>query len=1247
MRNNPNNLKLKLISWFIEKAEKYKRTFQLIEKQSRKFESLAPKTLNPDDVKVYLEALDEGTNDPDIKNIAITGAYGSGKSSILRTFEKEYQNKFKFLNVSLASFKVADKEDKDHELNKDEFDQLIELSILQQFFYKVKHDEIPDSRFKRIRNLNKKQLGTVSLGLVVWLFSLGVLLELRFLYPLIERLTCDELMIVKIAVLIFSLAGLFFILIHLLRAFNNSRIRKFNLQDGEVEIAEQSKLNQHLDEIIYFFERTKFDIVIIEDLDRFGNTEIFTKLREINTILNNSEQLNRKRTTPITFIYAVKDDMFNGHDRTKFFDFIIPIIQIVNPSNSNDKLKEKLKSKDGGNKPSPEFIDDISLFINDMRLLINISNEYRIYEKSLSKKLNKDKLLAMIVYKNLRPDDFVKLHNQKGILYSLLDKKRKSKITANRLNEIQLEISDLSKEIDIIREEGLKNKEELNAIYVNAIRDKVVYVNGYQPEGLIINENEVPFSDLISGSFLEELKVDMNLKYYHVHINNGYSRNTSNSNFSFNDIEKEMSSKLNYLDRLALIESKNHRAQEYLEEKKNELEEQQKTIRTWTTKQIFSNSQNLDFLTDLEKEDNLMIFLLRNGYINENYYDYISYFYDVSRTREDNEFLISVKSDIPLDFDFKLTKIENIISKIQLRYFRSDVILNNSLVDYMLSKPSTKNRQKLDELINTIINSKKRGKEFLLPYVTNSQFAEKLVQKLSSAWIKFWEFVETNEEYTIEQKELILKAILRECDTRDIVVLSNNSSLKKYLESHKDFLGFTRDINEHTVMAVIDTLELKIESFNIETTGYMDKQHTKGMLKHVYMNQSYSINKENLTLMLSLYYSKFSSIEFNRRNYSHILESKNEEATQRLWDYIHANINIYLKNVFFNINENNKEDVGAIIKLLNNEDVKIDLKKRLIKSQSIKLDNVSEIKDSQLIVRLFQENKIATNWKNVLYYYSLQEPPVIDQLLIDFLNLNENFEKLSKSKLEIVPDSDSEIISSFSLELLQNKDLSDESYMHIIKSLPEESDAISSLTYDDLSNKKVKSLIDKGFITPSESDFDKLKDKFPNLHIDLVEKNESWFIEAMEEIYLDEEDLSNILSANIPSSTKAKLIEISDESALISNQIIIKKIAEILSEKDYFDLSHQLIQAIFTKSNSNEFRIKILLNNIDTFDIEEIESLVEQLGAKYYDMFKPKKRPQLPLNSHNIELIKMLKEMELIKNFKVDEKGNKIRVTAF
>src|SRR5574344_2435899 len=84
------------------------------------YKTLSP-TDNAEDCDVYLDALTWAlSNKNKIKNIAISGPYGSGKSSILQTFikreeqlslrsKKWFSKKNHFLNISLATFEIPEK----------------------------------------------------------------------------------------------------------------------------------------------------------------------------------------------------------------------------------------------------------------------------------------------------------------------------------------------------------------------------------------------------------------------------------------------------------------------------------------------------------------------------------------------------------------------------------------------------------------------------------------------------------------------------------------------------------------------------------------------------------------------------------------------------------------------------------------------------------------------------------------------------------------------------------------------------------------------------------------------------------------------------------------------------------------------------------------------------------------------------------------------------------------------------------
>ena len=60
------------------------------------------------DCKVYFDALKNALEHKDVKNIAVTGPYGSGKSSMIRSFFANYNRdeKYKPITITLANFEA-------------------------------------------------------------------------------------------------------------------------------------------------------------------------------------------------------------------------------------------------------------------------------------------------------------------------------------------------------------------------------------------------------------------------------------------------------------------------------------------------------------------------------------------------------------------------------------------------------------------------------------------------------------------------------------------------------------------------------------------------------------------------------------------------------------------------------------------------------------------------------------------------------------------------------------------------------------------------------------------------------------------------------------------------------------------------------------------------------------------------------------------------------------------------------------
>lgn len=139
-------------------------------------------------------ALNFACSRPDIRNIAVTGPYGAGKSSVLLTWERAEDNDFRVMTVSLADFEMqqASLGDTGKDENKSDTDntdkksakaeeKTIEYSILQQLLYKEKKSVLPYSRLERISDVSAGQIAMMAASLlfILALTATGLL----FLFP--------------------------------------------------------------------------------------------------------------------------------------------------------------------------------------------------------------------------------------------------------------------------------------------------------------------------------------------------------------------------------------------------------------------------------------------------------------------------------------------------------------------------------------------------------------------------------------------------------------------------------------------------------------------------------------------------------------------------------------------------------------------------------------------------------------------------------------------------------------------------------------------------------------------------------------------------------------------------------------------------------------------------------------------------------------------------------------------------------
>ena len=563
-----------------------------------------------------------------IRNIALTGPFGSGKSSVLITLREDFAKDYKFLPISLATLQaneednnIGNSDEKEREKRIESLNRKIEYSILQQLIYREKTKTVPNSRFRKIVHLSKWELVKYPIAVVLTLLCVLIVFEPSFakVDSIYDFFSWGNKWnkIFDFAASGWLLFALYKIARYVFKSYSNSKLNKLNLKDGEIEVIENNSIfNKHLDEILYFFQVTDYNVVIIEDLDRFGTPNIFLKLRELNQLINESKIVGRH----ITFIYAIKDDIFKDEERTKFFDFITTVIPVINPSNSKDKLKSALEKKGCGDDGiSDDDLSEMAFFIQDMRILTNIVNEYKQYRDKLcsdnTSRLNKTKLLGMIVYKNYYPRDFALLHRRDGKVYKCISSK--SKFIPLALKAIEKLEEELSRKEQIFRQDENLSKTDLRRLFLFNLWHRL----SNKPLSVYVENNyysleQIASSEKLFYKLISEKKITYQYRYYYYN-----NTDTESKTIDFRQIDND----LNYSERIVLIEDgakhfqneHRHIQQEKIKAKSLRLKDLIKKYKLGETEEFKGLG-----LTPM------MNVFIRRGYLDEDYYDYISYFYE-------------------------------------------------------------------------------------------------------------------------------------------------------------------------------------------------------------------------------------------------------------------------------------------------------------------------------------------------------------------------------------------------------------------------------------------------------------------------------------------------------------------------------------------------------------------------------------------------------------------------------------------
>ena len=935
------------------------------------FHKLTPK--RDVDVSGYEEALDFVFSNDDIRNIAVSGAYSSGKSSVMESY-REKRNK-NFISISLAHF-GAEKTESDNEKNN--LEKTLEGKILNQLAQQIPVEKIPLSGLNIKKSDQSNFPKYFSAGCI--LFVVCILYTIFFdnwcTYaesvdtPVIQCfffLSTFPVFRAISGVIAMVLSGKF--LYKLCQVQYDKRIfSKINFQGNVVELfseKENSYFDRYLNEVIYLFEKAEFDGIIFEDIDRFDHIEVFERLREINLLVNARLRNKKSETKVVRFFYLLRDDVFQSKDRAKFFDYILPIVPVLDSSNSYDKMREYLTEAGLYEEFNDYFLRGVSLYIDDLRILNNIYNEFIIYNKKINNiDLYLNKLLAIIIYKNLFPQDFADLQLNRGFVYSLFDNKTYFK--DNKISEINSTYAEVTTKIEECQEEEAQNLEELNMIR----NGKLQIANN--------NPNEV--------------------NHYREWESEEYPR------------------------RKAIIERRSSGEIEQLEQRKRELDALKSEVRSYSLQQLLELQNFREILTTIGISKNkrfqaieenpyfgLLKYLLSRGYIDETYFDYMGFFYDNSISVNDKVFLRNVAERRTKVFDYELDSPKLVAENLEPSEFQYESTLNYSLVDFILNHD---NRASISAFVKQL---KRDGRfDYISGYLESNYDSKQLVVAINHYWPEAFDRMLDSgkvDESLLKEYSYLTVQYSSGIDLENCNV---NGCLSHYISSDCEYVSVS-SADCSKLISGFKALDIKFEEIKYQTAN-MD------VFDRVYLENMYIISASNIALMLEAKCGIRNANEILGSLCTMILSGEDEPLYQYLSENMDESLDAYL-----NLYKGKIDDSSGVIKqILNHQDISDNIKIQYICQLNNVVDDISSIEEPDIRNELITRKRIDYNANNSIYLFTEYG---LNEELTAFINSN-------NQDLDYCHEVDDEgIKDDFIDSVLVSTGLSDKKYRQIVRNL--------------------------------------------------------------------------------------------------------------------------------------------------------------------------------------------------------------------
>ena len=468
----------------------------------------------------YVRKLEQAIRNPKVRNMALTGGYGTGKSSVIQGLverihsSKEFK-KIRPITISLPTIQIADESD-----SRDDSTDRIQREIVKQLLYRSNPRKMRGSQYRRITHVTTAQKATVCFIVAAiltfifwflakpdwhWHWAQGGSLWGYWQPAVVQAISWG---------LTFYIDWIW---------VDKPTIKGLELGPTKLELDKNDSnyFDKYLNEIIYYFEVSGTNLVIFEDLDRFDNPYIFDALHELNELVNISleqERFTEQKNPPVRFLYTTRDSIFEHktkgiienadtrythrleiENRTKFFDVIVPIVPFSTSRNAYEYLKQMIDSSAFSIEIDQKLLEIVGSEISDYRLLANIVSEFQVFAEQIFTSWGNNKetaeffkdhanyLFAFVTYKNTHLTEYEKIRTGESAIDKINKRFSIMKSKINIMSQTLLE------ELGDVLEEKIDEKYKVGSIsyrlffnkrYFKKFSDIELWKEGLREEGL-------------------------------------------------------------------------------------------------------------------------------------------------------------------------------------------------------------------------------------------------------------------------------------------------------------------------------------------------------------------------------------------------------------------------------------------------------------------------------------------------------------------------------------------------------------------------------------------------------------------------------------------------------------------------------------------------------------------------------------------------------------------------------------------